>query len=329
MLDTPLGNEELVLADEAQDSAAPDSSFDAMVLTPQRGPSQSRELSRLVAELELTGCLHNPDTLKSELQKIVLSLHPDKTGGAFDSDHDKARFMKARRAVELLNAGHQNEDASGEATPLPGAVRALGDASNERAPHESARQLQLSSMADARERIRRYFSAPKIGCAAAATLLLSLMVFADRFDAHPIFGPMLGNATAAWFLLAMSALSGLGFVTLWWAERSAESRISHLMSDAAVTEIFQNACRSARRFGRASQLSAFDIRHGIEILAERRGKRARPGGAWPLSPGLDLVTLESISAVQTQRLLERKVIKALNTPSIEILYQVSPRAMQA
>jgi hypothetical protein len=101
------------------------------------------------------------------------------------------------------------------------------------------------------------------------------------------------------------------------------------MSEAAVTDIFQGACRCARRLGRAGRLSASDIRRSVELLVDEAGATARARAPWPPATKLDTATLESISAVQTQRLLERKVIKPLNTPSIEVLYEVSPLAMPA
>jgi hypothetical protein len=316
--------DELALSDPLPSTA--DAEVQKIVLASPAVPRANKELSRLATELGLSAFVQTTDTLKSELQKIVVGLHPDKTGGEFKSDHDKTRFMKARRAVELLNGGGAGDDAGGGGTRFPGAVHALGDASASRAPRDAARELQISSMADARERIARYFAAPRIGCAATAAVLLLLVTLSDRLEQNAVFGPWLADPGFVWFLTAVASATAAGALALWICEGSARSRAEHLMSEAALGEIFEQARRCARRCGRAGQLSAFDIRHAVRALIQ--GPR-NGGRGWSPSRALDQATLESISAVQTQRLLDRKVIRLLDTPSIEVLYEVSPLAAHA
>jgi hypothetical protein len=201
-----------------RDAEAPSSGFQEMVLSPQPEPRRSREYSRLVAELGLAQHMDRPDVLKSELQKLVLSLHPDKSGGAFASEEDKARFMKARRVIGLLNGGESPEDAPADAAPLPGAARALPDASTQAPPPGSARHLQRHSMAEARDRIARQFAAPKIGSAATAAVLLALALLSEQFENNPVLGPLLANPFVVWTLL------GLAF-TSWWASGGGSGQL--------------------------------------------------------------------------------------------------------
>jgi hypothetical protein len=314
-------------ADEAplsgvQSTVALDVDFQKLVLTSQPEPSLAREVSRLMAELGLSQYVYSTEALKSELQKLVLALHPDKSGGEFKSDRDKARFMKARRAIEVLNSGRLQHDAPG-AAQLPGVLHAIGDATVARRRPDAGRRFQLRLMADARSRISRCFAAPKIGSASSAAGMLALGAFSDRFEGNPVLGPLLANPGSATFLFAAAFVSAMGFAALWLCQHSAERRAGHLMSEAALGEILVQASRCARRHGRAGRVSAFDIRRGIEILIH--GKRIDSGRRnLSLFRGLDPATLESISAIQTQRLLDRRVLKVLKTPSIEVLYEVSP-----
>jgi hypothetical protein len=319
--------DEFALSDYLPDTAELNPDDRTMVATASGGRLH-RELARLVAELGLSGHAGDTDALKSELQKLVLALHPDKTGGEFTCDADKARFMKARRAVELLNAERDADEPAAGASPLPGAPRAIGDARAQRLRPEIARRLQARTMAYARDRISRFFAVPKIGSATLAAAMLLLVGLSHEFVGNPVLGPWLADPDAATFLIAMGACSGLGTLALWLCERRAEARAAHLMSEAALGDIFEQARRWADRYGRVGMLSEFDIRRGIEtLLAGRRDERRSPS-AWSFARVLDLTTVEGISALQTQRLLERRVIRASATPSIEVLYEVSPLAMQ-
>ena len=282
----------------------------------------SHDLARLAAELGLAEHLQNTEALKAELQKIVVALHPDKTGGEFKSDRDKARFMQARTAVKVLGAERLGEEPAG-AMPLPGGPRALGDAALSRKWRDTTRHLQRRMLADARERVSCCFAGPRNGSAAAAAVMLLLAAIPDQFERHQLLGPLLATPGLEAFLLALGLVSGTASAVLWAWERSAHRRAEHLMSEAALAEILQQARRCAERNGRIGTLSAFDIRRGVDILTHGRGERVQARGGWGLARGLDLETLENISVLQTQRLLDRRVIRVCSTPSIEVLYEVS------
>ena len=286
------------------------------------------ELARLARELGLSACAHSAEALKSELQKIVLALHPDKTGGEFTSDGDKARFMKARRAVELLNSDSA-ADAPGGAGKLPGAPQAITDTSAPPpASPKTEHRLQVSLLADARVRIAGYFAAPKIVSWALTAMLLVLVLTADRFERNPVLGPLFDGPAAVIVLAVLSLVAATAVVALWACERAALRHAEHLLSEAALGELFEQARRSARRQGRIGQLSAFDIRRGIDVLADGAGTYRAPRRRRLLRHSLDTTTRESITVMQTQRLLARRVIRVVDTPSIEVLYEVSPHAMR-
>lgn len=289
-------------------------------------PAARGELARLARELGLGACAGDAEALKSELQKIVLALHPDKSGGEFTSDADKARFMKARRAIELLN-GDNAGAVPGAATPLAGAPRAITDTSAPAPSAENEHRLQVILVADARHRIARYFAAPKIAASLLATVLLVLVLMADRFDANPLLGPLLAEAAVLVLLSVLGLAAGAAAATLWVGERAALKHAEHLLSESALGELFEQARRCARRQGRIGQLSGFDIRRGADVLADGSGKHRVPRGRRLLGRSLDATTREGITLIQTRRLLARRVIRIVDRPALEVLYEVSPRAV--
>lgn len=284
------------------------------------------ELSRLARELGLDACAGSAEALKSELQKIVLALHPDKSGGEFMSDGDKARFMKARRAIELLNSDG-SADAPGAATQLAGAPHAITDASAPAASPENEHRLQVLLLAGARHRIARYFAAPKIVSSVLAAVLLVLVVTADLFEGNPLLGPLLAEAAVLMFLAVLGLAAATAAGASWVCERAAVSRAEHLLSESALGELFELARRCARRQGRIGQLSGFDIRRGTDVLADGCASDRMPRGRRLLRRSLDATTRESITLIQTRRLLARRVIRVVDRPALEVLYEVSPRAV--
>lgn len=300
---------------------------DAQQLVPGAAPGAAAagELGRLARELGLGACAHSTEALKAELQKIVLALHPDKSGGEFTSDGDKARFMKARRAIELLNGGTA-ADAPGAATPLAGAPRALTDTSAPAPSLENEHRLQVLLLADARTRIGRYFAASKIASSVLATASLAMVLAADLFQGHPLLGALLEEAAALIFLSTLGLGAAAASAALWFCERAAIARAEHLLSASALGKLFEQARRSARRQGRVGQLSAFDIRRGIDALADEGDAGRALRGHRLLGRSLDATTRESITLIQTQRLLARRVIRVVERPALEVLYEISPRA---
>lgn len=292
------------------------------------GAAAAGELRRLARELGLGACAGSTEALKSELQKIVLALHPDKSGGEFTSDADKARFMKARRAIELLNSD-STPDAPGAATQLAGVPHALTGASPPTASFENEFRFQAILLADARNRIARYFAAPKIVSSVLAIGLLVLVLAADVFEGNPLLGPLLGEAAVLIFLGVLGLASATATAALWASERAAVSRAEHLLSESALGELFELARRCARRQGRIGQLSGFDIRRGIDLLADGDGDGSdrAPRGRRLLRHSLDATTREGITLIQTNRLLARRVIRVVDRPALEVLYEVSPRAV--
>lgn len=316
--------EELALS--LHGAAAP--SDDAQQLVPggTSGVAAAGELARLARELGLGACMHSAEMLKAELQKIVLALHPDKSGGEFTSDRDKARFMKARRAIELLN-GDRADHAPGAATPLAGVPRALADTSAPAPSLENEHRWQMLLLADARTRIVRYFAGPRIASSVLAAASLVLVLTADLFGGHSLLGPLLKETAVLIFLAVLSLGSAMAAAALWFCERVAITRTEHLLSESALGKLFEQARRSARRQGRVGQLSAFDIRRGIDALADEGGAGRALRAHRLLGRSLDATTRESITLIQTQRLLARRVIRVVDRPALEVLYEVSPRAM--
>src|SRR5512133_3646944 len=189
----------------------------SIVLTLRTDTKAGKQLAALVAELGLSELLQSTDGLKAELQKMIFALHPDKSGGAFQSEQDEATFLKARRVIELLDAGPRADED--QANPsLPGAPRAIPDGRAPARPSRALHRLHMRAMAHARERIAEHFAGPKIAAGGLAAVTLVLVVLADRFESNPVLRPLLTGPGMSNMLLALCAASALALAAFWWTE---------------------------------------------------------------------------------------------------------------
>ena len=173
------------------------------------------------------------ESLRTEIKKLVVSLHPDRNGGLFPSEADKTKFLRAKSAMDFLEAHSQSAMAMIPVSQLPAVVSAVAQALALRTPSE-LNSLQASYLVDARQRISRQFVLPKIGSGVFAAITGFLVAFPDKFEKHPLLGPVLEGSLAQYFLLTLLGYSALAFALVWYKERLAESRAEYLMSESAL-----------------------------------------------------------------------------------------------
>lgn len=316
------------LADRPPARQTGDAQASALVPAVQAAARQTRQIGRLAVQLGLAPFLHSHQALRSELQKIVFALHPDKSGGEFANERHKSQFMKARSLVELLDAEANEPHEADGATPLPRSARAITDGRNLRRTVAAQCRLQMRVLADTRRRIAGYFAVPKIVSGTLAPAFTATLLTQNAGN-NPLLGSWLALPWVQGPLWLITGSSALAFALLWLIERSALRRAEHLMSEAALPPIFDRARLCADRHGRAGKLSTWDVRQAIETLVPGSGERAGRLAGWNFLGALDFTTLDRIAMIQMQRLIDRRVLRELHTPSIEVLYEVSPLAWQS
>jgi len=266
------------------------------------------------------------ESLRSEVKKLVASLHPDRNGGSFPSEADKTKFLRAKSAMDFLEAHSQSAMAMIPVSQLPAVVSAVAQALALRTPSELP-SLQASYLVDARQRISRQFFLPKIGSGVFAAITGFLVAFPDKFEKHLLLGPLLEGRLAQYFLLTLLGYSALAFALVWYKERLAESHAEYLMSEPALGRLFQVLLHTAREDGEGTRVSSSQIFDAVAELAGHHRYALRPFPFMPLArPRLDLSTVEKAASIQTQRLVERKVLSKIDMPSLDTWYEVSAEA---
>lgn len=277
----------------------------------------------IAAEFGFEQYASDTDSLRTELKKLVASLHPDRNGGSFASEVDETKFLRAKNAMDFLDAHSQSAMAMIPVAQLPAVVSAVAQALSLRTPGELI-SLQSSYMVDARQRISRQLFLPKLGSGVFAAITGFLVAFPDKFEKHPLLGPLLQGHSAQYFILALLCYSALAFALIWYKERVAESDAEFLMSESALGELFDMLSQETGESDIVTRVSSRQILDAVAAVAGHNRYTQRPSPLLLLSRSrLDLSTIEKAAAIQTQRLVERRVLSKIDAPSLDTWYEVN------
>ncbi|MFK0268312.1 hypothetical protein [Pseudomonas asiatica] len=258
------------------------------------------------------------ESVREELKKIMSSVHPDRNGGNFSSEEDKSRFLRVQEALRFLELNAHTGSAMIPVSQLPAVINALSQAlSTTSSPNANA--LQSNYMPDARARISRRYALPKIGSGVFAAVTGFLFAFPEKLGEHPILGPMMNETVTQALLLSLMMYSGLFFVISWYKEKRAEANAEYLMSESALSQLFDIITNNSRENSETRRVSSRQILEAVECVAEQN----RNSGSLALlifGSRVELPTIESAAAIQTQRLIERKVLTRVNVVSIDAWY---------
>lgn len=280
-----------------------------------------KSLADVAGEFGVATGASDPEVLRGELKKIMSSIHPDKNGGQFKTEEDKSRYLRAKEALEFLDVHAQVGSSLIPISQLPVLFGAFSQAFASQSPREST-VLQAAYLTDARSRIARRFVLPKIGSGVFATITGFLVAFSDKFEKNPILGPWLNSTSGQMILLSLIAYSAMFFVLSWYRERQAEAAAEYLLSEAALREIFAAICRSTEPTATPQRVSSQQILEAVEDSGGYRYHRS-PLGPMFFGSRVDLQTIEKATAVQIQRLVERKLLSRVDIPAVDTWYEVS------
>lgn len=258
--------------------------------------------------------------LRTSIKKLMSSLHPDKNGGIFVSEDDKALFMQAKAALEFIEEHSHTGLAMIPVSELPAIVTAVSQAMNLQSSQNS-HILESAYISDAKMRISKQFTLPKFGSGIFAGITAFLMTFPEKFAKHPILGPYLEKPSAQMILLMLTIYSAFFFVLAWYRERKSEARAEYLLSESSLPELFEILRDKPLIQPNGNRVSSRDITMAVHHLAGYRQHRL-PLFLGGVGSYVDLQTLEKVSKIQTQRLVERKVLTPIGGASLDTWYEI-------
>jgi hypothetical protein len=304
-------------------------------------------VEQIASEFELSEHAANIVALRDELKKVIQSLHPDKTGGEFIDDDKKLRFLRAKEAMDFIELHSQNSAALIPVSQLPALIAAFSQAMAVRPTTDSV-SLETIALNDSRIRIAKRFKLPKIGSTVFGSAALFFVTFADKFEKNTLLGPLL-QTTAAQFLLAAAVLvSCYVFIVTWLREKTAEERAEFVVSEAALRDVFEEIRDLSIHSSNQGRVSSQDILRSVRHVSAFRSRRESeiyrrdnfehmheseiyrrhgPGRMVQalVTPNLDTAMVEKAAALQTQRLVERKLLTRIDLVSIDSWFEVNDK----
>lgn len=277
-------------------------------------------ITEVAREFGLQEFATDASALRDGLKRVMSSVHPDKNGGSFKSDQDKALFMRTKAALDYIELQSQSDLALIPLSQLPAIISAVSQALNVR-PALDSQTLQSNYMADAKARISRRFVLPKISSGVFAAITGFLVAFPDKFQKNPILGPILGERITQLMLLSLVVYSGLFFVLAWYRERGAEARAEYLMSERALGDLFEMVIHHAGSGAPSRRVSSRQILEAVRNIAGYQA-HSLPFPMAFLGSRVDLQTLEKVASIQTQRLVERKLLTRVDVASLDTWYDL-------
>jgi hypothetical protein len=251
------------------------------------------------------------------LKARLADLHPDRTGGEFESEESRRAFLEAQAAIASVEAAEPTalvplREVTSLVESLAKSVAPLGAVQEEILRTQRTREI--------RERVRAHHYSFKITSGTLLAISSGLFAFMGALKDNPVLGRLLGIPGVDLGLLVIWLCSGLLFGMSWLRERRAESYAEFLTTDEGLTHTFERLRQSGleslptggRGFAR-QQLIEVILTRGRPDLLPLRSRR-------PLGRS----AVEGIASVQLEKLLARGVVKRYPRKGLGEWFEVDP-----
>lgn len=254
------------------------------------------------------------ETLSKVLKSERASIHPDKNGNQFASDESEARYHFISSALSHLD---ELEAKSKQLVPMSEVTKLVEVMSKSIALNNSptSKEIESSSRQNIRFELNRKYKGKKIGSGVIAGFLGLMITQAPNLEKNPILKPFIGEPIFLKLMLMIGLYSVGMFVLLWFREGKEESLATYMLSEAPLREIF-GLLKDKER----DTITSHDIYDAVCYITG--GHRHYSLFSFLLRARLCASTIDQIVEIQTQRLIERKAIEVVDTPSVDRQYRV-------
>ncbi len=250
----------------------------------------------------------------ASLKDLRSSLHPDKNGGTFSSEEEKKRYHFLDEAVKQVELKNQSDNQLIPISQLPALIETITKTiSTQNKPNSI--ELEKAYKESFRSELSRKYMGSKIGSGIFAAITGFLFTQASDLIKHPIVGPFFDTEIGMQYLIISFVGSIVLFVITWIYERREETLSNYLLSEEALRDIYS----IVRKHSDGGVIETNDIRRAIR---HNYGQRYLSPFNRLLRPRLGSAIIDKILEVQLQKLIDRKVIEVVDTPSIELVYRV-------
>jgi hypothetical protein len=258
------------------------------------------------------------ESIRSVLKHIKSTLHPDKTGGKFQSENDEVEYHKLDRAINFIDSNK----VSGKDLVTISAVTDLTKAVTELVSSQSEvtnKNTELSN--EINRSIVSYHSKlkmPRIALTAVTVALSATWLFPSAVEKHPILSNIIDfTSFSVNFIWAYAVM----FCVLFWIKTWRSEELTKANRESLKTESIQN--RLFLGFIKQNKSEDFVLEDLVDFLMYQNGRYRHPikilfGSVQNIDLPLANVTAEVI----IDRAIKRKAVIASKQGSISQVYRV-------
>jgi len=181
--------------------------------------------------------------LRIAINTIRVTLHPDKTNGAFACPADEARYHKANDAINYIER-LQNNHSLMIVERMTELIKVVTEMIPTRDEHFNPQMVEMKTETSLKHyRSRHNF--PKITLAALSTLLTALAIFPKIIHDNPALTKLLNPQSSMFigFWLTLLGLTGYVWLLAYIREEKAKKTLSHLKLETTQNRLFSDLYR--------------------------------------------------------------------------------------
>ncbi|MEC8525039.1 MAG: hypothetical protein VXZ24_12450 [Pseudomonadota bacterium] len=286
-----------------------------------------RSTQEIVDRFGLEAAPNDFESLNRELRQRLTDLHPDKTGGHFETEDHKLEYDEVRTARDFVSTLENASQNVVTIEQLPALLNALQIAQASQ-QHGQDRQLRAEVRDENRRELHSRYTAPRVGSGVFAALTGALFTFSGALADHPVLGNLADNYHIQLGLLALSGYSAVFFGLTWYFEQRAEARVDFLLSEQGMQIVFDDLVQDLMQ---GSGSLRFSRRRVAEIVSRYCGGRETARGLPMLlgRQGVKPATIDRIVQLHVSEWESRGAIKQVDVPSVERIYDLNQQVVDS
>ncbi|MEH6491313.1 hypothetical protein [Halopseudomonas sp.] len=286
-----------------------------------------RSTQEIVDRFGLEAAPNDFESLNRELRQRLTDLHPDKTGGHFETEDHKIEYDEVRTARDFVSTLENASQNVVTIEQLPALLNALQIAQASQ-QHGQDRQLRAEVRDENRRELHSRYTAPRVGSGVFAALTGALFTFSGALADHPVLGNLADNYYIQLGLLALSGYSAVFFGLTWYFEQRAEARVDFLLSEQGMQIVFDDLVQDLMQ---GSGSLRFSRRRVAEIVSRYCDGRETARGLPMLlgRQGVKPATIDRIVQLHVSEWESRGAIKQVDVPSVERIYDLNQQVVDS
>ncbi|MBU1054066.1 MAG: hypothetical protein KKC46_09585 [Proteobacteria bacterium] len=266
--------------------------------------------------------------VRSALIQLLAKSHPEISGGDFETEEQKEKYIDIQRAIKDLNILGSEQNALVSVNQMTDIIKAVFHAI---APGKENQQpnIELYVKNELHKKIISFYKPLKISSGTITGVCTALIIFSKTLSENTILAPFFEFIYSHSILLYVLFISATWFVFMWFKEQKDEQRKEWLFSEDGKLIILAEVVGS---FGKKVEDKViFSFRSFVRTIQGKRKKRTKSiikiylSNIYQVLYGASIISTniaEQIAHHHLSNFEKQNIIKKHNTKSIEYFYEI-------